>query len=106
MSALVPTSTMRSPRIATAPFSITRRCASIVTTYRALRMVSTASARRNSAKTKKLVKKRSIEGSREQVFQLECFGFAVEVNQGEFGIAAELPEDLAAGPAGRRQCVG
>src|ERR1043166_7978966 len=44
ISARVPTATMRWPFTATAPFSITRCCASSVMTYRALQIASTGSA--------------------------------------------------------------
>ena len=37
---------------------------------------------------------------------MEGFGLAVQVGQHQFDIAAELPEDLPAGAAGRRQHVG
>jgi hypothetical protein len=37
---------------------------------------------------------------------MEGFGRAFQIYQREFGVAAELPEDLAAGAAWRREYVG
>src|ERR1035437_3617586 len=105
ISAFVPTPTMRSPRIAIAPFSITRCCASSVMTYRALQIQSAGWASRETAKRKKL-QIRTIEGFWEEIFQLIGFGFAARVHQDDFHVAAEFPQNLPARAAGRRQRVG
>ena len=58
------------------------------------------------ATKRKKLQIRNIEGLREEIFQLVGFGFAVQVDQHDFDIAAELPEDLPAGAAGRREHAG
>ncbi|HKA00517.1 MAG TPA: hypothetical protein VKE70_28590, partial [Candidatus Solibacter sp.] len=57
------------------------------------------------AQTKKL-EKRYIERLRKKVFELVSFGLPTQVDQDDFDITAELPEDLPAGAAGRGECVG
>src|SRR6185437_7309811 len=103
MSARGPTSTIWSPATATAPFSITRRCASMVTTQRALQMASTgAGACANAAQplnNQTRLQKRRIKRSREQFFQSQSFALAAQVHQHDFDVAAELPQDLPACPA-------
>src|SRR5947209_8117670 len=89
---------MRSPRMATAPFSITRRCAFSVMTYRALQIQSAGSAASAEAKSKKL-QIRNIEWLREQIFQTIRFGLAVQIDQHDFDVAAEFPQNLTAGAA-------
>src|ERR1039457_6654026 len=96
---------MRSPRMAIAPLSITRRCGSMVTTERPVQIQSADSAASAEMKSRKLQKRR-IEWPWEKIFQAEGFRLAVEVGEHQFHIAAELPEDLAASAAGVCQRVG
>src|ERR1017187_2185940 len=105
ISALVPTATMRSPRMATAPFSMTRCRGSSVMTYRALQIQSAGSAKSTETKRKKL-QIRNIEWLRKEIFETIGFGFAVKVHQHDLDIPTELPENLPAGAAGRGQTVG
>ena len=73
----------------------------------AARSRSSRRVRAASVETKrKKLQIRSIEGLREKIFQSIGFGFAAQVDQHDFDVAAELPEDLAAGAAGRRESVG
>src|SRR5207244_6607581 len=61
----------------------------------------------DSVRTKrKTLKIRDIEGFWEKIFQLIRFGFAVQVGQHQFHVAAELPENLPAGAARRRKDFG
>src|SRR5664279_1980 len=106
ISAFVPTPSMRSPLTATAPFSMTWRCASIVMTYRALQMTSAGSAAPSVKTKRKKLKIRDIEGLREKFFQVIGFGLALQVDQHEFHVSAELPENLPARSARRRQLGG
>src|ERR1039457_665722 len=96
---------MRSPRMAIAPLSITRRCGSMVTTERPVQIQSADSAASAEMKSRKLQKRR-IEWPWEKIFQAEGFRLAVEVGEHQFHIAAELPEDLAASAAGRCERIG
>src|ERR1019366_6032188 len=105
MSAFVLTARMRSPLMATAPLSMTRRCARVVLTWRALQMMSAGWAASARTKRKKL-KIRDIEGLREKVFQSIGFGFAAQVDQHQLHVSAKLPENLPAGAAGRGQIFG
>src|ERR1019366_6177206 len=68
-------------------------------------MKSAGSAASARTKRKKL-KIRGIEGLREKIFQLIGFGFAGQVDQHQFHVAAKLPENLPAGAAGRREILG
>src|SRR5216117_2467596 len=71
-------------------------------------MKSAGSAARRPASApskRKQLQIRNIEWLREQIFQLVDFGFSVRVKQHDFDIAAKFPQDLAAGPAGRRELV-
>src|SRR5262249_5293545 len=45
-------------------------------------------------------------GFRKEVFQLVDFGFAARIHEGDFDIAAKLPEDLAARAARRSEAIG
>src|SRR5271157_1143909 len=105
ISARVPTATMRPPVTATAPFSITRCCASSVITHRALQIQSAGAAASVAIKKKKL-QIRFIEGLREKFFQTVGFGLATQVHQDDVYIAAEFPQNLPARAAGRRQHIG
>ena len=49
------------------------------------------------------LEKRGVEGQRQQVAQLMAPVLSTQVRQNHFEISAELPEDLAARPAGRRR---
>ena len=69
-------------------------------------MTSAGSAANAERARRKKLQIRNIEGFGEELFQVVGFGFAGEVDQHEFDIAAEFPEDLAAGSAGRSQSVG
>ena len=51
------------------------------------------------------LQERSVEGAGEQRPESQGFGLSVQVCEHQFDVAAELPEDLAAGSAGRRQYV-
>src|SRR5450759_449993 len=68
-------------------------------------MKSAGSAASARTKRKKL-KIRDIEGLREKFFHPIGFGFAAQVDQHQLHVAAEFPEDLPAGAAGRRQIIG
>src|SRR6266568_3009302 len=94
---------MRSPLTATAPSSITWRCASMVMTYRALQMTSAGSAAPSVKTKRKKLKIRDIEGLREEFFKVIGFGLALQVHQHEFHVSAELPQNLPARAAWRRQ---
>src|ERR1039458_3980270 len=105
ISARVPTPTMRAPVTATAPFSITRCCASSVMTHRALQIQS-AGAPASVAMKKKKLQIRCIEGLREKFFQTVGFGFAAQVHQDDVHVAAKFPENLPARAARRGQYIG
>src|SRR5262245_13712487 len=106
ISARVPMAAIRSPRIATAPFSITRRCGSIVMTYRALQVQSAGSAASSDAPARRRLKIRGIEWLGEEIFEAIRFDLTAEVDQRDFDIATELPENLPARAAGRSQDLG
>src|ERR1017187_7812314 len=105
MSDRVPTPTMRPPVTATAPFSITRCCASSVMTHRALQIQSAGAAASEAMKRKKL-QIRCIEGLREKFFQTVGFGLAARVHQDDVHVAAKFPQNLPARAAGRSQHIG
>src|SRR3954451_23866978 len=109
ISDLAPTPTIRSPRMAIAPFGMTRCCPSSVMTYRALQTQSAASAKRLTAETQRTqrilrerneyflsanlrgglrlcreLKKGDIEGLGEELFQLVRFGLPAGVYQDDF----------------------
>src|ERR1051326_922229 len=69
-------------------------------------MVSAGSAAASVSAQKKKLEKRYIEGLRKEVFELIGLGLPAGVDQDDWNIAAEFPEDLAAGAAGRREGVG
>src|SRR5579863_5112237 len=98
------------PATATAPFSITWRCASMVTTQRALQMASTgvvACAHTAGALSNKMkLQKGRIKCPREQFFQPQSFALAARIQQRDFDVAAELPQDLTARPARRCERFG
>src|ERR1039457_4917282 len=79
---------MRSPRMAIAPLSITRRCGSMVTTERPVQIQSADSAASAEMKSRKLQKRR-IEWPWEKIFQAEGFRLAVEVGEQQFQIATK-----------------
>src|ERR1019366_4938307 len=101
---------MWSPATATAAFSITRRCASMVTTQRALQMASTGvGACANAAGTlsnQTKLQVRRIKRPWEQLFEPQHFTLAAQIYQHNFDVAAKLPQDLAARPARRRERLG
>src|SRR5215469_9335736 len=99
MSRFVPAARMRSPRTATAPFSITRLSASIVMTKRALQIQSTGSAHAVHAASASRLQKRRIERSREKIAHPQHIGLAARTRQDDLNIAAEFPENLPARPA-------
>src|SRR5579863_2249594 len=105
ISALLPTATMWSPTMATAPFSITRRCGSSVITKRALQIQSAGAPASEKTKRKKL-QKRYIEGFGEEILELERFGLAARIHQHDLDIAAEFPQNLPAVAARRSEYLG
>src|SRR5579872_2534501 len=97
---------MRSPRTATAPFSITRRDESIVTTQRALQTTSAGSAKTGSEKRRMrnaCLQERSIEWPRKKAAQPQALRLAGQVRQDHLNIPAELPQDLPASSARGRE---
>src|SRR5436309_1214682 len=96
---------IRSPRTATAPFSMTRLGGADVRTQRALQIQSAGSAPKANAASRKLQKRR-IEWPWEQIFEPKRFRFSVQIDQNQLHVAAELPQDLPACPARRRECIG
>src|SRR5215471_16980966 len=69
-------------------------------------MESAGSAAASTRAQRKKLEKRYIERLRKKIFELVSFGLPARVDQDDFDIIAELPKNLAAGPAGRGECVG
>src|SRR5712691_13097728 len=95
---------MRSPRTATAPFSITRRCAAMVRTYRALQITSAGSAI-SAVTARRKLQKRRIEGPWKYILQTERFDLTARIHQRELDVSAELPQNLPASPARRSEHI-
>ena len=106
ISALVPTPTMRSPRMATAPFSITRLLRvfgdDIARAPDPIRGLGRQRCRRRGRNYRYETSK----GFGKRSFKPIGFGLAARVDQHDLDVAAELPEDLAAGAAGRGEHLG
>src|SRR5712691_9143405 len=94
----------------------------MVTTQRALQMASAGDcdcaladahkkSRRKAAVDRPLtvavlLEKGRIEWPRKQILQSMGFGLAARIDQQDFEVAAKFPQNLAARPAGWRECIG
>src|SRR5260370_41015602 len=80
----------------------------MVTTQRALQMASAGDCAwaHAAAHKKSSLENGRIKRPRKQVFQSMGFGLAARIDEQDFDVAAQFPQNLSAGATGRRECIG